>query len=867
MVVIAIDCSGSTGNVSRYWNKVKQIIDSNKEVDKGKKTRYLLWDNVCKEVKYDEVARLCHSMRGGGGTASSCLAKKLPAQTDKLILVTDGQVSKGEITMTESAMANKQVTEVDVYFINTGGEINLSTCLPFTRSAQYQLEVIEANGQAEKFQGSTTSFFTDIKAYENLDYFFANVDKLGQMVGMKTLGGTEKASSQIRDGLLDLKTRLLAAQAAKTNTAGVKTTADKLLETLSAADSSVTDTAAACRLARDFLAPEVMSEAKKIERIIMDMCNLCQTKDLSFSQIKSGRYSRAAETMQVTVADVASTNVKPEELAISNDKFTCPISLDQDAACILVRQGRPVLADEDKAVVDMMIDCPLFLLNNSRLVDKLKARLDSVLGQQSLQFLQALQIRQSRQQSIPELTSSSADVSGNYDGSFVSPTTRQPLVAAVVTGLPKTVIDGDAGDNKQQVAANTTNTAYLSTLSKANNWCLANLFFGDKLVGQPELWLAVVYFVAKQLPYLEEAMPAMEALLCHCCSSKRTTVALTGLPEFPMIKVPVKLAIWYCLNGPCIWPDNDVQNRLRALHSISAYLMQLCDINCLPYDKQLLTDMSTIYSAFAYMMRQSHEPAAFKLLKDQIWAQTQNHILIADSAVASAAVVGSAAAAAESVDNSKYTLIMLDGGVELVDKRGQTRAQLPKPLRSLTLSQLYALLNKVDANKKISDITLPATDLLAANCRLAVPPVTSNYGYADSGRECQTQICPLTMRPWLHDRKTGAEWRVAAEAYWGAPAEKQLSAFRYFIDYIVDYKKFPNRNQLIFYFYKRQCGRGISTLCDHIEETADDVLAAYAKVGFTADSVAADPAAIERFITTTQKSMPLKIRATMELGQ
>jgi len=866
-VVLAIDCSGSTANVSNYWQKVRTLVENNKDVD----VKYLLWNTQCWVSSYGEVVRLCDSRSGNGGTATSSIVKQLAANTDKLILVTDGQVSDNEIRTTESVMANKSVKQVEAYFVHTGGEINLSTCLPFTRSAQYQLEVTDKDAAVENYQGSTNNFFTDLKVYEDLDYFLAHTDELGRAVAMKVMaGGQTRASSDVRDALLKLKAHLLAAQYARdqaciagghkdqslsarilscltpasdigdntvNSTNMTPNQAYAILSQISAEDvakifgfadgthpkdfvSGVTtnddvvskNIADAQQLAREFLSDTTMTAAKKIESIIMDMCSLCTTTNLSFSQIKSGRYVRA-DTAKV----VNTTELPPDEQSITNSSFVCPVSLDSDNPCILISQGSPVLADEDKAVVDMMIDNPLFLLNSPRLVTKVRERLDSMLGQQAVSELQT-------------------------QGSFISPMTRRPLASALVTTW--------TFDKTNMMVAKD------SDYIKAVNWSLANLFFGNKLVGQAELWLAVVYFIAKDMEYLTDAVTPLAQQLSYRMTVKSSTVALTGLPEFPMQKVPVKLAVWYCLNGPYIWPHDNTQNRLRALHAVSGQLMQLCDICKLPYDRASLTTITAFYSAFAYMMRQSHHTDDMRVLKDTIRAQYQNHIVIGSDD-----------------EGEQQTIVFLDGPCKekpVVEQ--QSCCQLPRSLRSLTLSQIHYLLQKVDSSKKISDIALPLTDFLPTDSGSSIattkasmmtkPLAVSNYGYGGNySKNDVTRICAKTMRPWLHDQQSGAEWRVAAQQYWGTQVEKLLSAFRYFIDYVVTHEAVPTHDQLILYFNKRQLGKGINTLPAHIHQTADEVLQAYAEVGFTAD---ANQSAITSFIRTTERSMPLRDRATME---
>lgn len=127
----------------------------------------------------------------------------------------------------------------------------------------------------------------------------------------------------------------------------------------------------------------------------------------------------------------------------------------------------------EKKQLEDLITNPLAILQNSELVDKLRQRIDLAIGQQSLKEL-------------------FAHCDSVYDWEVNSPFTRAPVCGAFTFGHDPTNL-------------------------RSNNFVLANLLFGNnKLVGLPELWLSVVYFVIRdKVAYLSGDADFMAAFREH----------------------------------------------------------------------------------------------------------------------------------------------------------------------------------------------------------------------------------------------------------------------------------------------------------------------------------------------------------------
>ena len=247
--------------------------------------------------------------------------------------------------------------------------------------------------------------------------------------------------------------------------------------------------------------------------------------------------------------------------------------------------------------------------------------------------------------------------------------------------------------------------------------------------------------------------------------------------------------------------------------------MDLTKINQLPFDQDRLQTFATTYANFSQMMRHSHDKQEAEKLRLNLTALYQNHFII------------------------NKEIILLDG----------LNNNPPVDYHGLTVCEAICLYSYVDSNKKNSAIDLPDFNTFAP---IRPTPVT-NYDYIDL--PTRTVICPATMRPWSICQITGLDWRLASEQYWSIPVTKQISAFRYFIDYIYEKKQHPTVDDLILYFAKRQSGKGISTLPTDARQIALDVISAYEKVGFVAE--AAD---IDKFIQKTKDSLLLVDRRKIE---
>jgi len=711
---VCIDCSYSTNMNKEYWNKAIEIAEMNGNAE------FLLWDISVDKLSREQVLMWAKSCRGRSGTSPQCFLP-LIKNGSRLIILTDGQVSGSAVTECDRLMKDKSLSYVEVYFVNTGGNMNLSVSAPFTRSCEYCIFVDDV----KLADGSSNSAINLTPYRDNPTSFVKDAESLLKLVVMQNVG---KQNLPLRNEILDLQKNLLATVAAN-NSSAVDETTSNLRNLLVAGqyDAAVLET-------RRISSAGDSSVGQRIETVCQELVRAVSgSNDFSFSMLQPGRLARA-ELVQTT---------RVEELPVveqCSDRWVCPIQLSTDFPLLLLADGAPVFEDLDKGYLDMLLTNPLMVLANTDLVQKIRARLDHPVG------LDAAKELFSR---------------GNVKSIY----TRRPVSCALALG-----------DHKSHTVA--------------TNFALARMFFGDKLVGLPELWLAVVYFVVESTTYLVETegfTDIFRACMLRRMKRQQTNMTLTGLPVEPMIKVPIDIAVWYCVVSPHVvgnWTgDDDARNRLRSFGLAAPYLVRLVELLGYPYDRAWTLNQLSLYKAFSWMMREENDNSQWRKL---LRAQHQNSMRL---------------------DDQYATIVLLDGEAT-VDKPA-----LPSDFRccpeaeAVSLPELLALSKLVNRQKSVNTVSLPRNLPVDAN---SVPAAVYNYAYhlhseADYS-QFQPELCRFTLRPVVMDRRRRLHWTACAVEIFG-PLDRQISLYNWFIKYVMENGAYPTRSGFIAFLSSKQANR------------------------------------------------------------
>lgn len=101
-----------------------------------------------------------------------------------------------------------------------------------------------------------------------------------------------------------------------------------------------------------------------------------------------------------------------------------------------------------------------------------------------------------------------------------------------------------------------------------------------------------------------------------------------------------------------------------------------------------------------------------------------------------------------------------------------------------------------------------------------------NYDDVCDPKKYVINICPNTMRPYTFDLQTNEYWKQKSEKLFG-PLNNQLHAYIYYANFVKKYKKYPSQDELIYYIYKRQSAKGITTLPRNIKLIVEKLIYSY----------------------------------------
>ncbi|KAI3633462.1 hypothetical protein MIR68_008409 [Amoeboaphelidium protococcarum] len=564
-----IDYSGSTGGCAEYWNYVRSVVGNDKQ------SSYFFWDTQCSAATRQEVSERCDRKHGNGGTSPHCIVSDISSDSQVLI-ITDGQVPASEVVRCDEALAGRKFQYVEVHFVGGEQQMNLSVSAPFTRNVQKFRLVL--NGKVLD-EGSTSASIEFDEYFGHPDKFLLDFDDIYKRVSRKFLGQYDEP---MRNKLLNLQSDLLkCASQMQSDSSG------KGWDELRSLLNSKQYEQSIAKL-RAKIAAADMSMAQKLGQSFEMLLQCCSPQaNFSFNNLQPGRLSRAQISQRVEAEDLVETENKTG--------FECPIMYDQESAPVLgIKAGDGILKDLSKDYLDAIFNCPLLILNDDSLVNKLKERFDMVLSLEAFKGISAF----------------------NHQ-------TKSPMTGAQLSCVLPT------GDHPSHLSA----TVY----------CLANLFLGSKLVGLPVLYLYVVYRVLGQVRYIaenKEFMDAMRSCVMDRMLKANTYITLTGQVVEPMIKAPVDIAVWYCVvsarlhtKKDCDGSDSDdARNRLRSFGAASQYLVDIVDnLFQYPFEKEWTLKRLALYRAFAWMMKQEKERNT--QWRDVIRAQHQNHIILSDGSI------------------------------------------------------------------------------------------------------------------------------------------------------------------------------------------------------------------------------------------
>lgn len=509
--------------------------------------------------------------------------------------------------------------------------------------------------------------------------------------------------------------------------------------------------------------------AKQVDRLVQMLINQCANpRNFDFSLLEPSRLQRAEIVQEVVGEDLP-------EVKDYTGSYECPIFFDVDLPCCLINKGPAVLEGLDNGYLNRLMVNPLLVLEDADLKAKLVSRFDHVFGLDAVNMLFKSHL-------------------------LKSPITRKEISCVLTFGMDK-------------------------PHRKSTKYTIANLFFGQKLAGSIDMWLAVVYFVMADVEYLASNSAFMAQFANHLTERLKrnnTRMTLTGLPIDPMMRCPFDIAIWHCVTSPLTMNPNSICNRLREFGGSAIYLTRLLDILGYPYDCDFTLNRIKFYNVFNWMMRQENDNNS--QWRASIRSIYQNSMKLSDG-----------------------TIILLDGPA--------TQAHLPEICNQCTPRELIALSKLVDRTKRKEFINIPLV------LDSEIPQCVYNYGYKQDIPEHKVYIHPNTLRPYSYDKTNGLPWQDSSVIVFG-PLDSLLSGNAYFIRYVQEKHCYPTKESLIKYMAKKQMCKIVpkDTLPAQVVEFVDSIFERYAEVlGENFENISPDD-----FATTTEITTHRKHRLLME---
>ncbi|KYQ89956.1 hypothetical protein DLAC_08527 [Tieghemostelium lacteum] len=707
--VFALDTSASTKNVKNYWDRVEKKFA---EYNKTEGIIYLAWDRITQEVSSSHITKEINQkgVISGGGTKPETLAKKIKEMNFQGHLVL---ITDGEIASDLVQLTDNELAEWKFESVDIeliGGRIDLSVTSPFTRHTKF---TIHLNG--EKLSEGRSNVVIDWENdYSTIDNFLQGYEELYSMVVTQNMGKNNQA---LKTTLLNIQKKLLAECAVRNKEGAVGT---PVLQALQRGDYegalALTKSAASSAMSNGL--------AKEISGKIQSLITACTSVGVySLGLLQSSRFQRADPTLQVEVEKI-------EQLDTTDEKWECPIYYEEDIPALLILDiwcGNPILEGVPKPALDAIFNCPLYLLNFPELVAKVQQAIDHPIGCKSIAL--------------------------RADGLFEdSPMTRQRVLGAIPLGLDKSHV-------------------------KSGDWTISRLFTGGKMIGNMQLWYAVLYFIIKQkVSYLnsnEEFMKSLTRQFKYRLDNFTSYMGLSGTGEYPLLRVPVSQAIWYCVASGYLYAEDDItQDRFRAFHAIDKYFLEILDMLEYPYDKVYTNHRLQLLTVWNHMMANKY---GHQQTMDAIRSQYQNYLYLKNC----------------------NKIVFLDGS--LADG-GVQPYKLPEIFNGLSLEELLYLSNQVKPSVKAGDVVLPRLLPLST---VRIPTPSYNYVYKSDYVPSDIEICPGTLRPYSIG-KNNLPWKDAASQYFGT-LKDIISLKRHYMAYIESTKQYPvDKEQFYLYIQNKE---------------------------------------------------------------
>lgn len=415
----------------------------------------------------------------------------------------------------------------------------------------------------------------------------------------------------------------------------------------------------------------------------------------------------------------------------------CPIMLTDDAMVIPILAGAPILYGEEKKVIDQVMKNPLSILSFKHLVEKIRARLSQPIG-----LFGYCRI---------------------YNDNRLHPLTREPMSGCIPLGSTREYVN------------------------EATN-AIMHLFTGGRILGNVDLYYAVLYFICKDIEYLSDVQPMIQDQMIYRMNNHKTSASLSGMSEYVGTKILFKDAIWFVLTSGSLYTNNAiipirqhafVYDKLLELNALNGYPISADDLQYCKLTRLMLS-----------MLQQCKKD---KYFREKIQAMYQDHIVL------------------DLFEAKTYIFFN-----RLIDMSDYSASEIND------IKLAYKMAQKVNPSLSASDITIEPIDLNS----VTFPTFQDIWHDEDEYRHYVCDINIITCRP-MYRMTNGSTWEDSYNSYYAG--HRMLSLNKYFGQYVVENSQYPTVEQLMRYTMKCESSRG-DTLPTTIRRSCEYIIFDYERV-------------------------------------
>lgn len=496
---------------------------------------------------------------------------------------------------------------------------------------------------------------------------------------------------------------------------------------------------------------------------------------ISLAREKGYRKDVFTSTRITSKSTIVSQELEPVPVESFEKTIKCPIMLDQDCPILLLKTtGTSVLGSLSKKEQDAIINCPVALLKNKLGMASLLEKLDHVVGTDAFSLMTE---------------------NGTLD--MISPMSRAPVYGGI-------------------------SLAQEASHRDFSRYSLAGILTDNTtLPGNIALWYFTVYqaivtsnhYLTGQTDFMEQ----FKAYVVDQLFKTESRIGLSGLPGYPIEKVPVCIAVWYVYHS-CLYPDQ--MYRMSQFPHLAQDFIALMTMTGLPIDPE-----ATRLNESWYVKKRLS--GRFKYFN--AWIYKHEYVESKDAIVYFETL------------NSNHEI---DPNVRAKDP------VLFDVLESceckLGIPQLWGAVNATANDIKVNE----------SEFRNSKPFYLCEWSfYKNYDDTVKTRVCPATLRPWYCPVKDNPEKKVWLDLLYERstrPGDRFLSIYKDYGEYVIKYSEFPSTKDLLVFCHKRY-----GVLPSQSEEFMAETVAEYQKV-------LGDRVSVNEFKAIWLKSMPIDTRQEME---